>query len=457
MNKLNTFLSFVLLSFCLLINVSNALEFEPNVNVSSYVGHNYRVALDMYTNITSSYTFNDVYSIAQTYWTDQSNESDFVAMKNSVLSSGYTIWFGKATSNPFNFVCYVWKDTECDVGARINPYSGAPTPYVACIEGDYLYFYDLANSCYFEKFNDVCLSMQGIYWEGYPDYKYGVGKIKSLPDGAGGTRVWDGVSYYEPYNVSDTEPIEPDTPSLPSNSEIASAVQAFYNSDYYKNNNDFKDFIVLLNTTNNNISIIGHNFASQLAQCIVPADYEYDGESYNQDWWRFYLRGITDQISATLLEKYYWLYNTTDLGETITYTGKGYMNDLLDVRFTTQSIIIYSTTDYFVQTFEKDDEGIYQPESGTIPGNQYTYDETLDPTENQYNPLDTFVPTNPSQTILGDVDFDEINKIFEENKDILNIEGASWLFTANNKLVGYFIGFLSLLIVFLIISRILGG
>lgn len=444
MKKLNTIFSFVLLSFCLLINVSIA-EFSETTSVPECIFTTGTV-IDSSTQF-GNYSLTDIKTLVTNYnsggYEDSSFADDYNVMLDTLKANGY--YFFNYCDNYSSFILGTWSDTGVKIQTN-GTYKG-------------LYFYFDIDAWYIypagSRFYNKTSTSAGyflIQLQVYDDNEHvQLNCPCKVLDRTTGLWTSEYLISYPP----NTD--ESDTPSLPSNAEIAQTVQAFYNSDYYKNNKDFKDFIVLLNTKTNAISFIGHNFSEYLSQQIVPANYEFDGEKYSQDWWRFYLRSITDQIKATLFERYYWLYSTIDLGETITYDGKGYMNDLLNLRFTTQSVIIYSTADYYVQTFEKDDEGVYWPETGTIPGDQYTYDETLDPTENQYNPFDTFVPTNPSQNILGNVDFNEINKTFEENKNILNIENASWLFTANNKLVSYFVGFLSFLIVLIIISRLLGG
>lgn len=464
MNRLKKILlSFVLPILCLLISVSYA-EIEMDI---PYYAYGFSWSSTAPTSPFSDYTFDEIYNISNSYTTNPTDETTnaFNNMCSYIDNAGYCIewvkWdYRNGMYGPW-FETIIFKKGDGELGIKkesdryqflFRPNSTQFELYLACSNPNTTKFtsytsltdselndYKYILSTYFSNFsNDIEIEYcnTNIKNMTYTDSRY----------------YWDGTYFYE-YSGGGSE----ETPTMPTNAEIAQVVQAFYNSDYYKNNKDFSDFMVLYNYDTNYFDFVGHNFGIDLGQVIVPPDYEYEGYSYNQDWWKFFLRNISSEIASKLWNRYYWLYSTNDFGENITYEGKGSIKNLIDLHFSTKSIIVYSTTDYPVVKIETDENGVFNPVEGTIPGDQYTYDENLDPTTNEYNPVENFVPSNPVQSVLGDVDFDEINKTFEENKDILNIEGASWLFTANNKLVGYFIGFLSLLIVFLIISRVLGG
>lgn len=449
MNRLNKIvISFVLPFFVLLFNVSYAY-IEPDIQYTKATGSPY-----INTTTLFGYSRYEIGRIIYLHLATGETEN-FNKLVESASQAGYNYFIFNDSSIISKYYCFVPKDM--DVG--FYKYSSTDSCYNLCIEASltqpvYFGIYNSNNGVMSDTttlLKQYALSTidNGLYYETF----YYINSLSSTSffeancnvKVLGNPVIWDGVTYLHK--------VEPDTPSLPSNSEIAQAVQAFYNSDYYKNNKDFEDFIVMYNYETKYFDFIGHNFEDKFQQLIFPA-----GHIYNERWWKFSLDGLTTQASSYLFNKYYWLYSTNDFGENIKYEGKGSINDLLDLRFATSSIIVYSTNEYdvVVYTYDENDEFV-SSEMETMPGDQYTYDENLDPTTNEYNPLENFVPTNPSQTILGDVDFNEINKVFEENKDILNIEGASWLFTANNQLTNYFLGFLSLLIVFLIISRILGG
>ena len=444
MNRLiRIMLSFVLPFFCLLINVSYSLEIEANVTMSDTFPS--QKTFDKSTFLNESYTFADVYNISKSYYENSAtNETTFNAMKDSVVSAGYNLWFGTGGSSNY-FLCYVWQQDYCDVAVR--PQDTSDIPFVAWKQGDYTYFYDLYVGCYYRK-NETKILQMAQFNNTYPMYIYGLGSIKLFP--SSGAKIWDGTSYY--YESS----LEPDTPSLPSNAEIAQAVQAFYNSDYYKNNKDFSDFIVVYNTTNGYFDFVGHTLGNIFGQVIIPPNYRYQGKMYDEQWWKFF---IDENQGALPYGSSYYLYSTNDLGQNITYEGIGKITNLLDVDFGSHSVIVYSTTDYPVRTYVLDETtGDYTYTDGIIEGDQYTYDETLDPTETGYNPLDNFLTVNPSETIIGNADFGDFTNVFEENKDLFSFtENMQWLITANNKLSNYFLGFIVLCALFITLGRVLKG
>lgn len=460
MNRLiRCVISFVLPFFCLLISVSYA-EFSTTPLSGSVTSFS-----DVGTKSDNSfgdYKYSQIKSIVYNryFHEDSSNIIIFDSMVSYLKDNGYNI---VVTSNEEQTEYYVYVcESNISIGARkATTKKYIYFTYIAePIDNNYVVkiFADSSSTTYAEKETaGRTIYLRDTYTG---EMLYSSVDVKAIVNNNGPT--WSGTDYF--YTTSQNNPDEPDTPSLPSNSEIAQAVQAFYNSDYYKNNKDFKEFFVLYNSKNGIYSFIGHNavgeianhfeYGSTLSQIVYSDD--YPSNPYGLSYWNFNLETLGSQIS-NFFNNYYWLYSSYDNGESITYDGKGYVTDLVEVEFDSRySTIVYSSTNYLCRVYDYENEE-ETTNDATIPGNQYTYDETLDPTTNEYNPIKDYIPTDPTQSILGDVDFDEINKVFEENKDILNIENASWLFTANNQLINYFIGFLSFLIVLIIISRLLGG
>lgn len=463
MNKLNKkIISFVLLfSICLLVNVSYA--FEKDVSIVLGDGS---YDLDYESKIGDSLVSDITPDLYNKYLNPNDPEIDAIFNEriefifnelgfNSYFMYGYTnadgndyfsASFFNDTSINFGFYDNAGKRIFClEASNNSQLYRLNKSTNGGFVSSAYVYTYN-TNSKYYNRLTPQSLA----YFITSPNLK-----VHNLVYSSEDNIYWDGTYY----STSSEE-----EPTMPTNAEISQAVQAFYNSDYYKNNKDFKEFFVLYNSLKGIYSFIGHNsvgeiaghfkYGSTLSQHIYTEN--YPSNTTGLRYWNFSLETLGSQIS-NVFNNYYWLYSSHDNGISFAYNGKGYVTDLIDVKFDSRySTIVYSSIDYLcrIYDYENDEE---TTEDATISGDQYTYDENLDPTTNEYNPIENFVPVNPSQSILGDVDFNEINKTFEENKDILNIENASWLFTANNKLVGYFIGFLSLLIVFLIISRILGG
>lgn len=453
MKKYIKIISFVFLFLiCLPFNVSNAFTLnEIATTTGEYKGLYYYTIGDLAISPVYSAIYNK-----RLYPDDEEIDSIFnqkiESVYNEIGVNSYIIFSYINSNNEEKIKTCFFNDSTVNLGISINN-SGQKRICIEIPENGFMQTIDKDLVPGHEYSSTIYTVENGYYY--YKTHFYDLTYLETSPNlriynlatDSSDNVYWDGTYYGQ----------DPSEPIMPTNSEIAQTVQAFYNSDYYKNNKDFKDFIVMYNYKNQYFSFIGHNFGSDLGQVIVPSDYKYEGYSYKQDWWKFFLRNISSEISSKLWNKYYWLYSTNNFGTTITSNGKGSISDLVDLHFTTSSIIVYSTTDYPVINIETDENGVLNPVEGTIPGNQYTYEETLDPTINEYNPLEDFITVDPSQSILGDVDFDEINKVFEENKNILNIENASWLFTANNQLISYFLGFISFLIVLLIISRLLGG
>lgn len=459
MNKLNTFLSFVLLSFCLLINVSYGETIEANVTYSkSTYNVSYPSSFGSYSNSIANKIVNDYVADSSTY------EADFNALCEDVYSTyGY---------NSYLLIKNYNVDGTLNSSKHILLFFNSKNEVGVCSTNK------VNNSVYFLRVNlsvddtllEFCTGSTAgniyIYTitksgtKAYSSYySLGLSSNRSIKeviiDDSSNSMVWDGTSYY--YEVPSDEP---DEPIMPTNSEIASVVQSFYDSNLYKNNTNFKDFMVVYSFEKGNYSIIGTD--NHLLQEIYydGAKPSNDDFTYPETWWRFY--NYLGNVQNLFQGWNYWLYNTRKEDGVflpISYHGVGKINDLFNLKFTNQNIIVYSSYEYEVYEFRPPTEegGENQVTNTTVPGDEYTYNENLDPTDSSYSPIQNYIPTNPTQSILGNVDFSEINKTFEENKNILNIENASWLFTANNKLVDYFTGFLSFLMVLIIISRLLGG
>lgn len=460
MNILNKIiLSFVLPALCLLISVSYASEFVAGTEY--FMPTNPTKSTTTLTKFSDDYTKSAGSTIIGNYISDSSTyASDFKDLVNSTMAFNnfdrYVIFSYDYSGNAQNY-CFFWNSTINDI-ACFGDILGFSE------HSDFIRYYRGSGSA--ELKHDIITGSgpQRLASESYTNFTFfeSNSSIKYCEkQGSTDYYVWDGVSYVYEHSNSGSEE---DIPAMPTNSEIASVVQSFYNSDYYKNNKDFKEFFVLYNSLKGIYSFIGHNsvgeianhfeYGSTLSQIVYSDD--YPSNIYGLSYWKFALETLGSQIS-NFFNNYYWLYSSYDNGETITYDGKGYVTDLVEVEFDSRySTIVYSSTNYLCRVYDYENEEETN-EQATIPGNQYTHDETLDPTTNEYNPIKDYIPTDPTQSTLGDVDFDEINKVFEENKDILNIENASWLFSANNQLINYFIGFLSFLIVLIIISRLLGG
>lgn len=468
MNRLiRIMLSFVLLFFCLFISVSYAVIIEPNEPYSSNSSA-FSNSSSSSTNTLEGYTPVDIAGAVQQYIVN-SDATVLDPILQDLSSKGYSKSIIYITMNgtvPKYYISIFPDEFEFDfTHIDSNPVGASDLIGIYAPANSYYYTYWFDRGYTFmmtvtQKTNSSAYCYDKINSAGSLNYsspflEFNNLSVKEVTRDNYGYYIWDGTSYY--YEAA---PDEPDTPSLPSNAEIAQVVQSFYDSDLYKNNTNFKDFMVVYSFITGYYSIIGTD--NHLLQEIYydGAKPSNDDFTYPDTWWRFY--NYFGNAQNLFYGWDYWLYSTRkedDSFSPISYDGVGKINDLFKLKFTNQSIIVYSSYEYKVYEFRPPTEegGSNSSTVTTILGDEYTYDENLDPTDSEYSPIQNYISTNPGQTILGDVDFNEINKTFEENKGILNIENARWLFAANNQFVGYFIGFLSLLIVFLIISRILGG
>lgn len=273
----------------------------------------------------------------------------------------------------------------------------------------------------------------------------------------GNNATWDG-SYYS---------ITPPTPSyIPTNEEIAEKVQAFYDSDLFQNQNDFKDYFVLYNYNNETFSFIGHNLVgtitdsngshdnmSLLGQVIYSADYPTN--TVGQDYWSFRFETDWSKIVNFFNGNKYYLFSTTLDSETIIYNGMGSISDLVQLKFDpTYSTIVYSTKDYMVTIF--DNPSPPDPDFGTrdiMPGDLYTYDENIDPTTSEYNPITNYVLPNSVDTLISNADIPGLLQIWV-TPDFSNM---GWVFLAISSFWGYFGGFVLLTAVMFFIMWLLRG
>ena len=264
---------------------------------------------------------------------------------------------------------------------------------------------------------------------------------------SGGTCYGDG-SYW--YTV--TPPAPPEPSYIPTNEEIADKVQEFYDSDFFQNQSDFKDFFVLYNYNNQTFSFIGHNLGDNIGQVIYRSNFPQN--TTGVDYWSFYLVNATTHI-WNWFNNYYWLYTTTLDSETITYTGKGAVTDLLDLKFNpTYSTIVYSTTDYPCVIYGWDDtNNEITEESETISGDSYTYDENINPTTSEYNPITNYVLPNSIDTLISNADIPGLLQIWV-TPDFSNMD---WIFLSISAFWGYFGGFVLLTAIMFFIMWLLRG
>lgn len=437
MNRLiRIMLSFVLPFFCLLISVSYADWTSTPIKNTARIESNYTTTPATF----GDYTMATIKTIVKNYMNDSTTyETQYNSMIEYLENMDLALVFAKRGTDSY---CFVFPD-NIDVGLYSD------TNYYFINNGRV----DFGTTAYSTYYYGNSTDTTAVYFNvnQTDSLFYSTKSVKKISYANG--YYWDGTYIYEVPTVPD----EPESPSLPSNAEIASVVQAFYNSDYYKNNKDFSDFMVLYNTTNGNYSFIGHTLGNVLGQVIIPPDYRFEGKLYSEQWWKFY---IDENQGATPYASTFHLYSIINTAlDVISDDGVGKISELVNLDFSSKSVIVYSTTDYPVRTYMLDETtGDYIYTDGIIEGDQYTYDENLDPTISGYNPLDNFVTVDPSQTIIGDADFEGFTDVFEENKDLFSFtENMQWLIKANNKLSNYFLGFIVMCALFITLGRVLKG
>lgn len=458
MKKLNTIFSFVLLSFCLFINVSYAIPSGVSFSVSNALG-----TTTISGDVVPGYTDSDVCSIVTNYRKNPNVESYKIALEEmlSVFDSNgiQYVLFSKNDSNNYKYLLFCDKSSEIDFftlevatnnirfGAYFNNNSG--NAYVSGIYGssENLSYVSGKSGTYYRT--AFLLDTSSVEYSNVDVY--------SLTYVTDNNCSWDGESYF--YKAP-TTPDEPETPTMPTNAEIASAVQMFYNSVYNLPNIAFDDFIVLYDNTTGLYTYIGHTLDTALGQVIVEPNGYYEGYKYDIQWWKFFI----DEQNNNFLDQFsnYYVYTSDGTIDNLKYIGDSNISGLIEKSgpwATSNTVIVYSTNDYPVKyvTFS-DDSPDPTIQTGTIQGDQYTYDENLDITDNQYNPLDNFISINYPSTLVGNADFDSFLNTFDENKDVLILpQNANWIILANTSLFSYFGSFIIMCTLFIIIERIMRG
>lgn len=459
-NFIKFIFSFIFVFAPLFLSFSNAGIIEPNVSYN--IGVQY---FDKYTNDRTN-IYSDLNSSFPGFknnlvngYLNSSTQSDYIEWFNGFCDHIYSTYnmnsFFIAKISSY-YQIYFYNSSDIDFAVNVSSpeeLTSSTRLFLYVSTGNKLLYFDgnvPSSSAYLYNFSsDFLWELTGSYAKFNPNFMFLYNSsIKSLT--LSSSWSWNGETYFY------QSPSEPEGPTLPSNAQIAQAVQNFYNSDYYKNNKDFKDFIVLYNTETQYFDFICHTLGNTLGQVILPPNYRYQGKLYDVQWWKFY---IDENQGAFPYGKSYYLYASNDFGVNITDIGTGKISELIDLDFSNKSVIVYSTTDYPVRTYVLNEgSGDYTYTDGIIEGDQYTYNENLNPTTNGYNPLENFVTVDPSQTIIDNADFEGFSNIFNEHKDLFSFtESMHWLIVANNELSNYFLGFIVLCALFLTLSRILKG
>lgn len=446
-------LSFVLPILCLLINVSYAtFDMNSQPSATTTYSDSADVSTPFIEEFTSKtgYTPEEVLNTAQ--YKNSSNETQkqlYITTLDSCSSAGYHIVTDGST------VLYIYPNSEgFDIG--VNSYFCLSMPL------DYSYMQIATHINRKRVITCTSAGRSGITFS----ETFHNSRVKSLTS----SYTWDESRgyYFEPTLVNPVGTYyapgtEPDTPSLPSNAEIAQSVQLFYNTIYNQPNIAFDDFIVLYDVSTGLYSYIGHTRGNAIGQVIVEPNGYYNGYKFDKQWWQFFLDEQNDSWEWQNITKYnnYYLYTSQGDIDTLEFVGKDKIDNLFTSGpwATSNTVIVYSTNDYPVKYITFSDESPDPVvEEGTIKGDQYTYDENLDITDNQYNPLDNFVSIDYPSTLVSRAEFDKFMETFDENKDFLILPtDSNWIIIACNSLFNHFSSFVIMCAVFIIVERIMRG
>lgn len=357
------------------VNVSNA---EFSVYGTEY-GDNLGKT-GVYTfQLTENYTLYNVWSIVKQHYLGDLSDSIYNVMFEELRSNGFGFTFSDY-NDIFEVVVYSYEAVDIGYYNNYIQFTQSGT------ESTTIY------SQVSDRYSRSKITVENKSYSSVYEPIYITDSVKLLTC-SGGYVYWDGESYYYQAEIS-----TPDTPVL--DSETANVIQKFYDSDYYKENKDFRDFYILHTPSTGYYSIIGTQ--RLLNQYMVEAGVKlgYEEESYDVDWWFF------DTAHDVLTNLYYWLYSTTDNGDTFAYDGKGLINDLCNVRFTTGSSIVYSTRDYncirYFLTEDEDGTKYTAIDYEYIETGSYEFSSELTPTENNYSTFGEMI-VDKGTSLLSDV------------------------------------------------------
>lgn len=437
-------------SSLLLLSTSFGIDNNTTYNFSTYQPNAMSNANSLYY---AGYSLHDIAHNIYDYYKNGANELTYLTMIDALESANLNIviFNVNGANNPI-YEAYILDNTLdlvylCDSNDSKMYFGGITTDSTTLTSSKNVTFTALNNltgnvtyqnrSLDSNKLVSMKLNISYIY-----ELCYSSTSIYEL-NGVWTSCSWNGDYYYQ------ATPPEPSY--IPTNEEIADKVQEFYNSDFFQNQSDFKDFFVVYNYNTGLFQFIGHNLGISIGQEIYPANYPTNTTGF--DYWNFYIRSL-GSIIWNWFNNYYWLYTTTLDSDTIVYNGKGTMTDLLELKFNpTYSTIIYSTTDYNCVVYSWDDEHGIDYEQEIIPGDYYTYNENVNPTTSEYNPISSYINVNSIDTLVSNADTVSLFELFVV-PDFSNME---WVLLAIGVFWGYFGGFVLLMCVLLFILWIIRG
>lgn len=445
-NRFAFIILFIISFLCSPLFLSYSFAFDKDIYVN---GGSFSTAWNDRSNlpnveVASGYTFRDVYDVWSNFNTYPSSYSDtFYTMVQALTDNGIFIYAGMQSSSLKVLIC----TSPIDVGNEV---------IVDCSAGDVIYYID-KNSYYKQvQVSTFTCNSSGYYsfsitLDSPISYQSCNKRIKSLTYTNGSGYVWTGDYLYDsPSIILGGGSFSGDNLITPTNQELRNKIQAFYDSDFFKNSTDFDKFIVLYNYKNGYYDFICTK-NSLVQEIFYDGAYDVMTDFSSPVTW-FRLDSNFGNLES-IVYPYYWLYSSTYDSNDFNFEGKGSQNDLRRVRFdSTYSIVVYCSYNYSCNKHYPDSSDNV---SEVISSGSFTFDESLDPTTSIYDPFSVVVSSNPVDTILGNYDVSSISEILTNN--LISYTEMSWVFTAVSSLFSVFSSLILIVCVMLLISKIIGG
>lgn len=296
------------------------------------------------------YTWGSIYTLIGNYMTD--NETYSVVLDNllsTVKSYGYDYIYGSvyyASTQKYAGYCFFYKN--CEVGACVSSYNSYAYRFIiTSLNSDSIYYApDNGNNNGTTKSNFtgyIPLSSSNVQYESC----YSSKNIKHL-NVSGSQYFWDGETYYHQGSTEPTIPAGPEFSTELTDDEIASVVENFSNSTYWKNrNSNYTGFFIQRNELNGHYAIMvvpNHLVHYKLVKGIyIPAN--VTGSNYPPKDQNTYVVGYI-QTGLSQLPWNRWIesfkiYDSSD-GANFNYVGEMHASEYMKLRTPMTTPIIYS-------------------------------------------------------------------------------------------------------------------
>ncbi|MBP3284980.1 MAG: hypothetical protein J6M02_05730 [Clostridia bacterium] len=359
--KKKLFRSFIvsLFVFTLFISVSNAYEFALYETVlPGYEEANFKTlsSSTQYGNYTLGQIKSLVYNYNKNGYESSSVSDDYNAMIQNLTDNGYFFWNQNNSNNPGYFTIGLFTDLgikTCSDGETINLSQG----YMGIDSGGWYAYYNGTNYCYYDITANSCYprNFSNMLMDGTCNFINL--PVKKLVYTGSNDYSWQGEYWYiPPISLVPVESEEPEVPGGPefstelTDDEIASVVQNFTNSSYWKNrNSNYTGFFIQRNELNGHyaVMIVPYNLIQYkfLSGIYIPAnvssskysamDHDTYSIKYDDDNFGF-------QLPWNKWRQSFKIYDSSD-GVNFNYTGEMHLSDYGQYRIPMTTPIIYSS------------------------------------------------------------------------------------------------------------------